>query len=523
MTNNKSSLNLESFVVADLADEGFRAGLPRWMSCAVDTFLKYFSREDILFVILDDVLAKKRVVVAKHDKEYVCELSIYLLGRNYLYFECGERSFFVVQANSVFHGIIFLFDGVAVMKREAASKTMEGVVALEKHIGLLNYKASLPSDDCPVIVNGYTRPYHDFYDRLPFIVHACGGRKVKFVGVSPFLNVGDYLGGSETDNDIESDEGINSRYKLPLLISAPLASKKKKDVIREEFCTLVSSKVSSSSSTDLGGEFTLWLGDCDEKRSVHNLRELYESIVRFVTSLNCKVVIVVDGLTARHGKSFGVRDACSYKRFGAAKEVVVKDVSDCDSEEKIAVAKQVDFFVSNGLTDSIWCAYFNRIAGVCYSSVSSFSEVEGRHHHFSTFHLPRSLVCDLTAHRNPTRDEFRFVLPDASSFICLAMYQVYLKKRAFFKYILKSGAVRLELKAFPVLASSLVLRVFGLEGRVSVNIHFLSSVDYLLGSVKVKDRESVEVPPGAFYVAFDASEGDVVPYPVQSRGIHESD
>lgn len=62
------------------------------------------------------------------------------------------------------------------------------------------------------------------------------------------------------------------------------------------------------------------------------------------------------------------------------------------AEEKLQWASIADFFVSNALTDSMWCSLFYRLPGVVHYSPLSLKEVLKTQKHYKSYFLPKEII-----------------------------------------------------------------------------------------------------------------------------------
>ena len=142
----------------------------------------------------------------------------------------------------------------------------------------------------------------------------------------------------------------------------------------------------------------IWVGLCTEKRVWYQQLECLAAILGSSELVGKKVLLIIDGMTAKLGEAVDV--AASSKQLSFVGEFLSRHTV-CSYElvsiagrhacTKISYANQVDFFLANAATDSIYPSKFACRPGVVYSS-NAMSTIQ--HPHVRAIRVPSSWVVD---------------------------------------------------------------------------------------------------------------------------------
>jgi hypothetical protein len=140
-------------------------------------------------------------------------------------------------------------------------------------------------------------------------------------------------------------------------------------------------------------DFVLWLGICAEKRTWLEMPQGIEELISFYAKKKKKLTVILDGLTR---SEFEERNKFISKKarkdFEFAEQITKKfphvrfvNSVGFSAKEKISLAQEIDFFVTNFLTDSMYVARFAEKPGVAYGALGT--DVSGLRHP-RTYFLP---------------------------------------------------------------------------------------------------------------------------------------
>lgn len=384
----------------------------------VETLIKFFSDDNVFNIILRQAISTNKISVPSiySDGVATCERGFFFL-QNCLVFVDGRACFVVTQLSSLLYGILDLQNKVFYSQEFNLSRQtplIDGIVNEEKLIrpegkGFLG------------VINGYQRPYHYFYDKVPFLslldpnlIYASTALSIRDKAFLPALVFGfksevivddlsEYISRNE---GFALDIGQPYRYSQKMFINALF-----EDRIMRSF-----SNSGGELSSGESPQPVIWLGCCQEKRK---WVELYDALELFIDEIRKdfpKSLFIFDGLTRPEYMDENVFKGLKRVRNDVSEIMeFVKKFDDLSffilagksAADKLEWAFRTDFFISNALTDSIWCSRFAKKNGLCFSSRSSQSEVLRQHRHPVATIFPFEKVKDLGPdHENWSKMDF---------------------------------------------------------------------------------------------------------------------
>ena len=305
----------------------------------------------------------RSVCVANEIGSNISKLGVY----NFLCFVDNEKAFVVIQHHN-FISVIFLIDiysdnldilhvkskGLLAITNQSIFIHNEKIVIDEflKVANIFRRKKSNTPKKVEYYIDGYQRPYHYFYDRLPWLIGFLKVSEIKSILSvlnSRFLSFKkyEYLEGSSTDNN-----------KLGVVASKVGREKNKTrlaEIITDEFLENELEHFEYLVDDKKSFEIVLWIGLCEEKRS---WLEKKETIINFIRMLNEEKVsyhVFFDGMT----KPVNTLDNVNYD-ISCNKEVLLLEsilesvdvLSFCslinaNSHEKINAARLTDYYFTS--------------------------------------------------------------------------------------------------------------------------------------------------------------------------------
>lgn len=337
------------------------------------------------------------------DDPAVC-VGSYFSNYNFLLFRQVDsgKFFYVLQHNNGCSGFYFpdkrLLSApgsiVGYYKKGSNSEKLER--ELVEHLGFSkdSYNAKLLG-----FLDGYSRPYHYFYDRLPSLlelkkIFPC----VRVFSLSSSFYPGLFLSKPDAvDKDCLNKiaQEKNGFFYQPFRFS---------DVSHDKLALPVVEKALENDGVlylnkNLRKSFFIWIGLCQEKRNWEGKQRAIIDIINLAKSLFSDPVFVFDGMTCSASeKRSDFREKFCQKDIDLLRCILEKagDISYIDligakSETKITISQFSDFFFSSALTDSMWPAHFGRSKGVAYAANVANINV---HSHPLTYIVPKEYVED---------------------------------------------------------------------------------------------------------------------------------
>ena len=228
-------------------------------------------------------------------------------------------------------------------------------------------------------VNSFT-PFHFFYDQLKsciFLEEILGYKALKDY---PFLFEGSFIneqallcnskrvGLKDLGSDVYIKPGIISQGRSN-------ASNSKWGLqAMERMESSIRSNINAESSIDRDDyDFVIWIGITGQKRSWIEQADGYAHIIKELSKYYDRLLVVVDGMTARDAENLYVPEDTDI--FYTIKDKSPKNVSFCnligkDYKIKITICREVDFFIANAGTGCMVPLRFCKKNGVLHSNGS---------------------------------------------------------------------------------------------------------------------------------------------------------
>lgn len=244
-------------------------------------------------------------------------------------------------------------------------------------------------------VNGYPRPYHYFYDRLPYALFF----RDRFPEV-PFFDLKkmDFLsfGGERVDVGELNSYSLERRgiFIVPSKIGPRFDHMTASVMVRNNFSVAVG-------KDGFSNKFVAWIGLCSEKRAWPERESSVIRIIEYILSVKTDVVFVFDGMTSPESDDVDVfrerhcsseLDNMSLVLSALGREIDYVDLIGAKAKDKILASMGVDVFFTSALTDSMWPAHFGRAKGLAYCArVANYSV----HDHPNTRFIDSAFINDL--------------------------------------------------------------------------------------------------------------------------------
>nr|WP_298249107.1 hypothetical protein [uncultured Halomonas sp.] len=362
----------------------------------LNRFIRFFSDEAAIVEAIESAELKgffSAPSLLNEEGVADCKLSHY--GRhNILAFADGPECFFVAQSHSFVYAIFLPIKELVVTNEKRESKRKNLVKDFQEACSAFLSTSLEEGAKYLGLVNGYGRPYHYFYDRVVnlhrYLEH--GASKVLDVGGAAFLS-GDSLGASEVFN-VPSLSDINDHAPYLCIVPGhPLKrGRKEKKKLCGEFDKWIVEKLKRDCES--ADELYVWIGLCQEKRHVAGFEEAIRKFIVEVSVRYPSVVFLFDGLTrpVEVGEESFIIEKCQDEVslrdsiLTGLKGVKWKSMIGKEASEKIMFASKTTLFLSSALTDSMWCARFFKVPGICWSG-DRIDLVLKEHIHINTWFL----------------------------------------------------------------------------------------------------------------------------------------
>lgn len=255
------------------------------------------------------------------------------------------------------------------------------------------------------LFGGHVRPYHQVYDcSLTFNELCLKSNRKKIINSDiSFFPARLFPGDVETWNVMR----LSRKDKGFFLLSCRDGLAKEKQLRAffkrvQDFAGLEKERLQVNPGyINPQGKLVIWLGTNFMKRSFVEQEEFFDFFIQRVLQLSSNVLFVVDGVTATLGqnkKQLQDNNLVQEKRF--VERLITKHnlkgklVSLIGERaiDKLAYASFADFFVTNALTDSMWCSAFFRKPGVLHYSPLALSEALITQRHYKAYFIPKNMI-----------------------------------------------------------------------------------------------------------------------------------
>ncbi|WP_300319072.1 hypothetical protein [Idiomarina sp.] len=332
----------------------------------------------------------------------------YFKDFNYLLFreKKGGECYFAIQHNNGIEGFYFPKRNLWIGSNFLFSK-YKGIVSDKDFLNKLHYLSKIKSLSEPAklvgFIEGASRPYHYFYDRLPSL-HLLK-KKYPYIPVYT-LHSNFYI---ETDlftRTVVTPNTINELDEAQGFLLQTFRFKKTNgaDVAYSNFQVLTSgdgfAKRVDSIESDLRGKSVIWVGLCEEKRQWQGKIEEVKALIKYCLEQLKSPVFIFDGMTcptAANTKIF-TENNCR-KEVSVLKNILNDfrrieyfDLIGKKAREKAELSLFVDLFFTSALTDSVWPSLFGGAKGIVYSIQGADSHM---HYHPLSFSLDHNYIYDI--------------------------------------------------------------------------------------------------------------------------------
>ena len=357
---------------------------------------------DLCFIDNDNFFKKINNQEVESGYNFRPVFSYYNGNNNYILF-VGSVSFWLIQRVSFAFCIIFIEEKIIVHRGKKDNKLS---LAIEDINYFVEKGLVLLENPYLYLINGYSRPYHYFYDTMQ--TYSYGDLSVfsKYLDLEESAYLPSSVLGISVNSETVSQNEVNN-YLLEEnavgFTASSIPSVKNISFI-EEFSDCMLTNIDSKNienSNSSNNKFIIWIGLCQESRQ---WVEQKESIIRLIKELNDihkNIFLVFDGLTCPH-----YLDSINFLTKKCSKETrlldsIIKESGLTSKDfisligakaiDKISISHSVNFFISDALTDSIWPASFGKKPGVAYS----IERAKTVHFHPKTFFIPNENIKEI--------------------------------------------------------------------------------------------------------------------------------
>lgn len=303
--------------------------------------------------------------------------SHYKNWNNYILFE-GYENFWMVQRITLTFAIFFPDRNLIVHrgpKNEKLLSAIEDITSFKTDIVKLNNP-----NFC--LLNGYPRPFHYYYDTLQTFKYTNLDNFSEIIDINEFAFLPSDIFISNVKSENIALKDINSYLSSHNLIgfnTGALYGLNNLEFIKD-FSEVIISSTTNKYLTSFNLEdkkLIIWIGICQESRKWIEQEIALIKLVKEIKNYNNDAFFIFDGLTCPHhiDKEIFRSQKCE-KDLRLLNSIIDQSgISENDflsvigakSVDKINLAREIDFFISDALTDSIWPATFGNKPGVSYA------------------------------------------------------------------------------------------------------------------------------------------------------------
>lgn len=262
------------------------------------------------------------------------------------------------------------------------------------------------------LLNGYPRPHHYFYDRLPEIFNITNHTNIPLATIGSEAFLGSETLKVDTELYFRNEPALNNYKETNDIVVIHAANETKIkpidkiDKIRPIF-PYVGDPIIDKSKHDIW----VWIGLCSEKRGVENIVETVCSLIDFLLReiQDKEITFIFDGMT----KTVGANRQDFISKYCKSEishfEEIKKRYRDlncvsligAEAIHKISIGSKTDFFFTNALTDSMWTAGFFETPGLAYYSSRALIDA---HVHENTIFIPDTCLEVIPSNINWSQD-----------------------------------------------------------------------------------------------------------------------
>lgn len=325
--------------------------------------------------------------------------SHYKGNNNYIFFS-GYIDFCIIQRVSLSFAVFFPDISLIVHRGKKDEKLLS---AIEEMINIIEEDFVFLESPRLFLINGYSRPYHYFYDTMQAYKYWNLSIFSKFVDLKESAFLPSTVFVSEEKTQVVEYSQLNN-YLLSSnavgFTASSLPSIKNLNFI-ESFSDYISSLIDKKYQLPVNmnnNDIIIWIGICQESRIWIEQEAAILKTITKIKSCYKSAFFVFDGLTCPHyldSEDFIVHKCNKeltllnsiVEKSGFSKEDYISLIG-AKAVEKISISEKITFFISDALTDSIWPATFGKKPGVAYSIDRSRLV----HFHPRTTFIPKEVI-----------------------------------------------------------------------------------------------------------------------------------
>jgi hypothetical protein len=347
-----------------------------------------------------------------------CQHSVPLIEANALYFK-GKEPFYVIQGNFCVEAFYYPETSVFILLRGCLDhqRKLKRLLSLLNNESLNLYAYYEKATRFDGFYCFHQSPFHYYYFKVSQLLPALN--KVKDLTSVKVLSIlgKSYLNLAEVSDRVEKDIILKAMYTVKQQLTEgtfyvcigehrkKLSAKAitecdtyvkdyilRKEVLSEQVNELKKLKHSS---------FVLWLGITSGKRTWVEQVAAYKELIQKLLSEVGNIVVITDGWTKGRGGCVDepVGDArldnelSSY--FKNNGNVIFISIVGAEAETKLKVALDVDFFIANHSTGSIWVSRIVAAKGITHISNAARNSTIVQHVHPNAQLIPSEFIKDL--------------------------------------------------------------------------------------------------------------------------------
>lgn len=330
--------------------------------------------------------------------------SFYKHPNNYILFD-GLVKFWLVQRINLAFAVVF--PDVKLVVHSGSRNGKFKLLALMKDIiEKQNNKVEYLDKPKFCLINGYPRPYHYFYETLQTFKCADLSSFSKFVDVEESAFLPSTLFVANNNVKALSQNVLNSYLLENNYIG--LAATAMNSVNQIKFLERYSNEISADicntkqlSTSNRTDKPIVWIGICQSSRMWLEQEEALIKSINKIKNSHPNAFFIFDGLTCPHYLSSEIFTLEKCNKETDLLDSIIKKTSISKSDylsiigahaiEKISLSQEIDFFISDALTDSTWPAAFGKKPGVAYA----IQRAKIVHLHPMTTFIPKDKIIEM--------------------------------------------------------------------------------------------------------------------------------
>lgn len=400
----------------------------KYPNCKIDFkgFIQQFQIKDWSVRIISKLDEGETLQINgfREGEKFGCIASFVIDDMNFLFFSSKEDCFYLVQHSTniaLFFPLYFGFINLLLEIKPWVDEAHNKLPRLFKYLYEIREQFVSCKDNFGKfagVLLANSRPYHFFYDYmygLSTLMNNTGPmRKFNVVGVHGMdffpknLFHGNYSYTSLAEAVINDKVMFTRTF---LLKSCVLHFKNKSENGLQALTNRVCGTLEIESKLDVNldeYELVIWIGVSTEKRSWVEQVDGYSSILQSLSSIFKKILVLIDGRTFpvnpreidRIIKS--QEDMIYDSIFSANKSIDFINMIGLSAEEKIFLAKKIDFFITSYSTDSMYPSAICAKPGVVYVA-PSIGDQKDLHVHHNIIEVPSDKVTEIRDPNKPNQ------------------------------------------------------------------------------------------------------------------------